>query len=163
MVMTTAGGLSSASTDAAFDEFVADARGRLRRALIGAVGIDRADDAVAEAVAWAFEHRDELAEMGNPLGYLYRVGQSRVRRRRSPVARLRLLHDESTQIPDVEPGLVAALSSLSPSQRTAVWLAHGCQWSHAEIGTAMDISPSTVATHVRRGLEHLRNELGVTS
>lgn len=82
-----------------FDAFVRDAQGRLRRALIGAVGIDRVDDAVAGALEWAYTHRSELQGMDNPIGYLFRVGQSGVRQRR----RVRLLPAESAELPEIEP------------------------------------------------------------
>ncbi|MCP4959139.1 MAG: sigma-70 family RNA polymerase sigma factor [Actinomycetia bacterium] len=48
-------------------------------------------------------------------------------------------------------------------QRTAVWLAHGCGWSHPEIAVVLDVSASTVSTHVNRGLSRLRAELGVVA
>lgn len=146
-----------AMSDGEFEAFVRDARMRLRRALIGAVGLDRVEDAVAEALAWAVEHRAELAGMGNPVGYLFRVGQSRVRARKQP----RFLAAGVTELPEVEPGLPAALASLPDAQRVSVWLAHGCAWSHAEIGEALGIAPSTVATHVARAMSRLRAELGV--
>ncbi len=146
-----------------FVEFVETARRRLRRGLIGAVGIDRVDDAVAEALAWAVEHRDELDEMDNPVGYLFRVGQSRVRRPRSVTKKLRLLRHQPASMPPFEPGLPDALAVLPESQRTAVWLAHGCDWTHAEIAEVLGVTTSTVATHVRRGLARLRTEMGVSS
>lgn len=140
-----------------FEAFVADAEPRLRRALIGAVGIDRTEDAVAEAFAYAYEHWDEVSAYDNPVGYLYRVAQSRSRERLKPP----LIRREPDTIPDVEPELIEALSSLPLSQRTAVWLAHGCGWSHADIASGLDVSASTVATHVSRGLNALRQTLGV--
>ena len=140
-----------------FDGFVHDAEPRLRRALIGAVGADRVDDAVAEALAWAFEHSDELSAMDNPVGYLYRVGRSKVRYRRQ----VPLFMAPPAAIPDVEPGLIAALGDLPESQRTSVWLAHGCGWTHAEIAVVMEIAPSTVGTHVSRGLRRLHEVMGV--
>lgn len=127
----------------------------LRRALIGAVGVDRVEDAVAEALAYAYEHWSDVSEMANPAGYLFRVAQSHTRRRP------RLLRPVPESIPDVEPGHVDALGALSESQRVAVWLAHGCSWSHVEIGEVLGVSTSTVSTHVNRGLERLRSEMGV--
>jgi DNA-directed RNA polymerase specialized sigma24 family protein len=142
-----------------FEVFVRDAEPRLRRALIGAVGVDRVPDAVGEALAYAFTHWSEVRVMDNAVGFLYRVGQSRSR----PRKRLRvLLRAEPVGLPDVEPGLPAALAALPPSQRAAVWLAHGCDWTHAEIAESLEVSTSTVATHVARGLARLRSELGVT-
>jgi RNA polymerase sigma-70 factor (ECF subfamily) len=144
-------------TEAEFEAFVRDAQPRLRRALLGSVGADRVDDAVAEALAFAATHRHDLARMDNAVGYLYRVGQSKVRRRKRP----RLFLTQPQSIPDVEPGLVDALRRLPESQRISVWLAHGCDWSHTEIAEMLGVSTSTVATHVSRGLSRLRTELGV--
>lgn len=141
----------------AFHAFVRVAEPRLRRALLGAVGVDRVDDAVAEALAYAYEHRKRLDTMSNPVGYLFRVGQSKSRSRRP----LRLFRETPPALPDVEPGLVPGLLALPESQRTAVWLAHGCGWTHPEIAEALGISASTVATHVARALARLRTELGV--
>jgi len=142
-----------------FEVFVRDAEPRLRRALIGALGVDATPDAVAEALAYAFTNWTEVRTMDNPVGYLYRVGQSKSRPRKP----LRLLRAEPTLLPDMEPGLADALAALPPSQRAAVWLAHGCDWSHAEIAETLEVSTSTVATHVARGLARLRSELGVTA
>ncbi|NNE11664.1 MAG: hypothetical protein HKN41_05395 [Ilumatobacter sp.] len=141
-----------------FETFVSDAEPRLRRALLGAVGVDRVQDAVGEALAYAYEHWGELRLMDNPVGYLYRVGQSKSR----PRKRLRLFQRSPDLIPEVEPGLPDALAALPDTQRIAVWLAHGCDWSHDEIATTLGVSRSTVATHVSRGLTRLRTELGVT-
>lgn len=146
-------------TDVDFDAFVRDAEPRLRRALLGAVGTDRVEDAVGEALAYAFTRWTEVAMMENPVGYLYRVGQSKTR----VPKQLRLFRREPESIPEVEPGLVAALAELPESQRTAVRLAHGCDWSHAEIAESMSVAPSTVATHIARGLARLRSELGVST
>jgi DNA-directed RNA polymerase specialized sigma24 family protein len=140
-----------------FEDFVVWVEPRLRRALLGSVGADRVEDAVAEALAYAFEHWSDVAEMANPAGYLFRVGQSKSRRRLPP----RLFRTTPVVLPEVEPGLVEALMALPESQRTAVWLAHGCSWSHAEIAAVLEVTPSTVATHIGRGLARLRSELGV--
>lgn len=140
-----------------FEAFVADVEPGLRRALLGAVGIDRVDDALAEAFAYGFEHWSELSEMSNPAGYLFRVGQSRTRRRKQP----RLFRHAPTVMPEIEPGLVEGLGALPDPQRIAVWLAHGCGWSHAEIAEVLEVSVSTVSTHVNRGLKRLRSEMGV--
>ncbi len=139
--------------------FVRDAEPRLRRALLGAVGADRVEDAVGEALAYAFEHWAKVEPMVNPLGYLYRVGQSKSR----PRKRLRLFRREPVTLPNVEPGLSEALAALPESQRAAVWLAHGCDWSHSEIAETLEVSTSTVATHVSRGLARLRLEMGATA
>lgn len=149
--------VSGVSDHEHFEAFVAQVEPRLRRALLGSVGIDRVEDAVAEALAYAFEHWASVAQMENPAGYLFRVGQSKSRRRMRP----RLFRSVPSTVPEIEPGLVDALIALPESQRTAVWLAHGCSWTHAEIAVVLDVKPSTVSTHVSRGLDRLRSELGV--
>ena len=140
-----------------FEAFLAEAQPRLRRAFVAARGVDGAADATAEALAWAWEHRERLRRMANPVGYLYRVGQSRTRTRRAPV----LPQPESLGIPDVEPALLPALLDLPERQRAAVWLVHACQWQYQEVAEALGISASAVGTHVTRALAHLRDRLGV--
>jgi DNA-directed RNA polymerase specialized sigma24 family protein len=99
--------------------------------------------------------------MGNPAGYLYRVGQSKARRyRRRP---LRLPGAEATAEPWVEPGLPPALERLSERQRQAILLCHGYGWTLAEVAELLDVGPSTVQRHLDRGMTKLRTHLGVTS
>jgi DNA-directed RNA polymerase specialized sigma24 family protein len=64
-------------------------------------------------------------------------------------------------IPDIEPGLVVALAALPAAQQTAVWLVHGCGFTTADAAEAMGITPSTVSTHLARGLGRLRLLPGV--
>lgn len=142
-----------------FDRFVTEVRPRLVRALAALVGAGEAADAVAEALAYAFEHWERLREMENPAGYLYRVGRSRVRRRRTPF----LPAPGAVGVPDVEPSLIPALLALPETQRTAVWLVYACQWHYAEVAEAMDTTPSMVGNHVTRGLKSLRRQMGVAS
>lgn len=148
--------MNQAGWTGGFDEFVADVRPRLIRAFVPCVGVADAADAAAEALAYAFEHWDTLRLMANPAGYLYRVGRSRVRRRRAPL----LPKPAAVGVPDVEPELVPALLSLPESQRTAVWLVHACQWRYSEVAEAMGTSTSMVGNHVSRGLETLRRRIG---
>ncbi|MBK5286878.1 MAG: sigma-70 family RNA polymerase sigma factor [Acidimicrobiia bacterium] len=146
-----------ANDAAGFDAFVVDVEPRLRRAFIGCRGADVAPDAVAEALAYAWEHWEHVRALDNPSGYLFRVGQSRTRRRRQGV----LPAPTALRCAEVEPALIPALMSLSDRQRTAVWLVHGCDWSYAEVADAMHLSASAVGTHVARALAHLRDQLEV--
>ena len=143
--------------DAATDSFLTEAERRLRRAFIVAYGVERAAEATAEALAWAWEHRDRLDGMELPVGYLYRGGQSRTRPRRRPD----LPAPESIGVPEVEPRLIEVLAALPERQRTAVWLVHACEWTHREVAEALGVSTSAVSTHVSRGTERLRTELEV--
>jgi RNA polymerase sigma-70 factor (ECF subfamily) len=144
---------TSAPTE--FERFAELAETRLRRAYLAAYGTERAAEATAEALAWAWEHRERLAAMENPVGYLYRVGQTRTRPRRRPD----LPTPTALGLPDVEPRLIDELADLPERQRIAVWLVHACEWTHREVGEALDISTSSVSTHVARGTERLRARL----
>ena len=137
--------------------FVARVEPQLQRALAGHLAPDVVGDAVAEALAYAWEHRERVLSMENPAGYLYRVAQSRSRRRKQGV----LPWPRDASIPDIEPGLPVALARLSPKQARAVWLVHAAGFSQVEAGEAMGVSPSTVANHLERGMARLRDELGV--
>ncbi len=140
-----------------FEAFVRAVEPRLRRALIGCRGVDVAQEAVAEALAYAWEHWADVQTLANPAGYLFRVGQSRTRRRSEP----RLPSPESLRIPDIEPALIPALLALPERQRSAVWLVHACDWTYAETADALGISASAIGTHVGRALDRLRRSLEV--
>jgi DNA-directed RNA polymerase specialized sigma24 family protein len=143
-----------------FRAFVLRVQPRLQAAFIAAYGHDRGRDATAEALAYAWEHWQGMEQMTNPTGYLYRVGQSKVSRRRSlPIVLVRPPHNE----PWVEPGLPAALASLSPRQRIAVLLVHGEGWTLREVGELLRLSVPTVQKHVERGMLALRKTLKVDS
>ncbi len=140
-----------------FEEFAAEVRPRLTRAFVPSRGIEGAADAASEALAYGFEHWETVRRLDNPAGWLFRVGQSRTRPRRTP----RLPRPESVGVPEVEPGLVPALLQLPETQRTAVWLVHACGWRYAEVAEAMETSVSMVGNHVSRGLRQLRDHLEV--
>ncbi len=145
-----------------FDGFVRHAEQRLSFAFGAAYGPELGAEATAEALAYAWEHWDRLNGMDNPLGYLFRVGQSKVRRfrrRRPPVAPLPSEWVE----PWVEPGLLSGLASLTRNQRVAVVLIAGFEWTQQEVGDLLGISRSSVQKHHERGLQRLRDVLEVTS
>ncbi len=146
------------TTEEDFDVFVTRTQPQLERALAGHLPAPMVGDAVAEALAYAWEHRDRVLPMANPVGYLYRVAQSKSRRRKQGL----LPWTSDDDIPDIEPGLPAALAALSPKQSQAIWLVLAAGMTHVEAGAAMDISASTVANHLERGMARLRTELGVT-
>ena len=143
-----------------FAEFVQHAEPRLRVALMAAYGADRGREAAAEALAYAWEHWHRVRLLEKPIGYLYRVGQSRTRRwwSKPPPARP---PDSSHDPPWVEPALSGALADLSRRQRIAVVLVHGFGWTHEEAAELIGVSVPTVKTHVQRGLAKLRVALEV--
>ena len=144
-----------------FTEFFTQVEPGLRHALVAALGTDRGRDAAAEALAYGWEHWGELQQMGNPAGYLYKVGRSRSRRfhRQPPV----LPTIQTYRIPEVEPGLPAALARLSERQRVIVVLVHSLGWSQTDAAELLGVSLGTVHTHLTRGMKRLRSELGVDS
>lgn len=142
---------------AAFTSFVAEVEPRLRRAFTALRGVDAGRDATAEALAWAWANWAKVRDMGNPAGYLYRVGRSRSRPRKERFPALAVADDPY----GFEPGLRPALAQLSTRQRTAVVLVHGCGWTHQEVADALGVSRSSVATHVERAMTHLRTQMGV--
>lgn len=141
----------------AFSDFFADAEPRLRRALVAAYGVERGREAAAEALAYGWEHWPRVRRMDNPLGYLYRVGQSRsrARKRRFLVARA------GVEDVWVEPGLPAALAHLTERQRVATILVHGFGWTLREVAELIGVSVTSVQNHLERGLAALRSALEV--
>ena len=143
-----------------FEEFVVAVSPRLQRAFVARYGVDLGNEALADALGWAWEHRGQLNEMENPTGYLYRVGQTSVR---SNVRRRRraLLPAEEPISPaaEPEPGLHTALERLTDDQRVAVLLVHTHGYTYAEAATMLDIPITTLRNHIHRGMKRLRRHL----
>ena len=140
-----------------FEAFVRTIEPSLHRALVAAYGFERGRDATAEALGWAWEHWDRAKDLDNKVGYLFRVGQSRSRDRKTPITFER---DESSD-PWFDPGLISALASLTEHQRVAVVLVNGFDWKLREVAELLDVGVSTVQSHVERGMRSLRNALEV--
>jgi DNA-directed RNA polymerase specialized sigma24 family protein len=134
---------------------------RLRQVLVARFGWELGLEAWHDSVAYAWEHATELDRMTNPIGYLYRVAQTSVRRQRRANRRFDLPSVDEQRLPDVEPRLPRALAGLSERQRVAVMLVHAHGWGHDDAAEAMGIGVSSLRNHLRRGLERLRSELGV--
>lgn len=149
--------------ESAFEELFGAVEAPLRRTLVAWYGPTLGRDAAQAALEWAWAHRSRLDKMGNPAGYLFRVGQSHAKRelRRAsiPVSHVspKVVENDSR----FEPELSVAMSGLSEQQRTAVLLVHGYGYSFREAAEAMDVSLSTLRTHVDRGMQRLRSDLEV--
>ena len=144
--------------DTWFEGLVNDLEPRLRHALVALYGQEQGRDATAEALAYAWEHRERIKSMTNAAGYLYRVGRSRGRNRRL-TPRFEPIQPDSW--PDLEPGLPGALHGLSERQRLTVVMVHGYGYNRREVASLLDISVSSVDTHLARGLDKLRKKLGI--
>lgn len=142
-----------------FRTFVERVEPKLHRSLVAQLGWDRGREATAAALGYAWEHWDGLHGIANPVGYLFRVGQSQSRNRKvRPVF-------ERPNNPEhwYEPKLATFLSELPESQRIALILIHAYGWTALEVGELLAIKPSTVHTHLERGLRKLRSQLEVTN
>lgn len=148
-----------------FEVFVRAHEPGLRRALVAAYGHDAGREATVEALGWAWSHWDRVVGLDRPVGYLFRVGQTKAREARShrlvPVGDVEPGGEH--RLPWIEPGLDSALDTLSEPQRVAVVLCHGFQWTHREVADLLEVSPSTVQNHVERGLAKLRHALEATT
>lgn len=72
--------LREETKQAEYAVFVREHDLRLRQALSSAYGPDLGREAAAEAFAYGWEHWERVAVMDNPIGYLYRVGQTNASR-----------------------------------------------------------------------------------
>ncbi len=154
----------TAPPDPTFENLVATAEPRLRRVLVAHHGPDIGPDLCAEVMAWAWENRERLDHLDNPVGYLYRVAQSRSRRyhrwRRTPSVAV-----APERLPDTDEGretilTLLALDALSPPQRVAVLLVKAHGWTYPEVAEVLGVPTTTVTNHVTRGLARLRTHLG---
>lgn len=147
---------------------------RLAQSFTARFGPQLGREVTAEAMAWAWEHRDELDGMANPAGYLFRVGQSKSRRlirwRREQIRFPAEDGDHSDQshrdadeaTPSwTEPGLAPALMNLKANERTPVVLVHCFQWSYQEVADLLDVPLHTVRNRIHRAMAQLRTDLGV--
>lgn len=160
--------LPVASRAVRFDELLARVEAPLRRALVSAYGPDLGAEAAADAMAYAWEHLDRVGAMDNPAGYLWRVGQTSVRR----ATRRRWREQpwpgpagDRRAVPAAElgdPRLQAALGRLTLHQRVAVVLVHGFAYPLSEAAAVLGCSVSTLRNHLDRGLTRLRHELDGT-
>jgi RNA polymerase sigma-70 factor (ECF subfamily) len=133
---------------------------RVRRALVAAYGVEVGSEAAADAMAYAWEHRERVRAMDNPAGLLYRVGQSAARkyRPRRPIALP--MRPPGDEWDDVRPELPGALARLSERQRAAVLLVHAHGETLSDAAATLGMSVSTLRNHLARGMARLRALLG---
>jgi len=144
-----------------FEAFVLVTEPPLRRALVAAYGFEDGREATAEALAYAWERWDQVREMPNAAGYLFRVARSSVSRGRRWRRPAPGLSPPPGREHSFEPGLPAALASLSQRQRLAVVLVHGFGYTLREVADLTGLKITTVQNHLERGLSRLRDQLGV--
>lgn len=146
---------------AGFDDFVHRVEPRLRVALVAAYGAHDGRAATVDALSWAWEHWDQVQSIANPVGYLYRVGQSATRRfvvRPIPFERYEPTVDE---LLGISPELAEAIKRLPVQQRTVVMLVHAFGWTQRDVARVLEINPSTVREHLDRAVTRLNQDLEV--
>jgi DNA-directed RNA polymerase specialized sigma24 family protein len=141
-----------------FSRFAADVEPRLKRALVAWYGVEVGSEATADALELAWERWESVEAMANPVGYLFRVGQSRSRRYRRRAVGLPAV--PASELPDIDPRLPAALAGLSARQRAAVLLVHAHGWTQTEAADALGCGVSSLRNHLERGMRRLRASLG---
>jgi RNA polymerase sigma factor (sigma-70 family) len=149
---------AAGTTKERFSRFAADVQPRLRRALVSFYGIEVGSEVTADALALAWERWDTVEAMANPVGYLFRVGQSRSRRYRRRAIILPAI--PASEVHEIDPRLPRALANLSNQQRAAVLLVHAHGWTQSETADALGCSVSTLRNHLDRGMRRLRASLG---
>jgi DNA-directed RNA polymerase specialized sigma24 family protein len=147
----------TAPSEDEFRTFVTEVEPKLHRALVAQFGWEQGRDATAFALGYAWEHWGQVSGYDNPVGLLFRVGQSGSRRRKTPLIFERPASSEQW----FEPTLAALLSELPESQRVAVVLVHGYGWTTREVGDLTGVKPTTVQSHLERALRKLRSKLEV--
>jgi len=128
-----------------------------------------ADDVAQDAFLTAFEQIADFRGEGAFQGWLKRIAARAYARRWRRQGRLENLDPGDGQtdasVAAQESGAAAridldeALKSLPDSERLCVSLCYGAGLSHAEAAAALNAPLGTVKSHVKRGLDRLRQRL----
>lgn len=158
--------LAVAGERAAFGELVrrhsSAVRALLRR--MGAQGSE-ADDVAQDAFVTAFRSIADFRGEGTFAAWLRRIAARLWLRRLQRDRRLAALAQAEAPVTEFAPAadgridLDGALKALSAPERLCVSLCYGAGLSHAEAAEALNLPLGTVKSHVKRGLERLRNRL----
>lgn len=146
-----------------FEAFCAREHAKLARALALALG-DRelGRDAAAEALTRAWSRWGSVSQMGNPAGWVYRVGlnwgRSRLRRLRRERATA-FPPETGASIADYDDRVAAALAALSTEHRAVVVARFYLDWSAADTADALGIPPGTAKSRLSRALSQLEDRL----
>ena len=135
-----------------FDEIWRETGPALWRAILAFSGgrRDVADDAVAEAFARAIERG---ATIRDPGPYLYRIAfriAAADLRQRGPE-----LQDQAISDPEPLVDLLAAMRTLTPAQRAAVYLHYRADLPVREVARVLDTTTAAVRVNLMRGRRRL--------
>jgi RNA polymerase sigma factor (sigma-70 family) len=118
-------------------------------------------DVAQETFARAYERWGQVSTMENPVGWLMRVATNlslshrRWSLRRAPPS----AHEPATDVQG-DPGVSAALATLTPSQRAAVVLRFYLDLSIEDTARTLGKRPGTVRALTSQGVARLREQLG---
>jgi len=117
-----------------------------------------ASDAVAEAFGQALRRGEAIR---SPKAWVwkaaFRIAAGELQRRRETSSEV---PEGSYDLPSVSEPIYEALPELSANQRVAIVLHYYADKPVAEIASIMGCSPATVAVHLHRGRNRLRELLG---
>jgi RNA polymerase sigma-70 factor (ECF subfamily) len=161
--------LAAAGGRAAFGELVRR-HGSAVRGLLRRMGADPAlaDDLAQDAFLTAFEQIGEFRGDGAFQGWVKRIAARLYVKRWRKDSRLELGAEadelgEAASLRDARAvdriDLDEALRGLSSAERMCVCLCYGAGLSHGEAAAALNTPLGTVKSHVKRGLDKLRNRL----
>lgn len=158
--------LAAAGDRPAFGELVrrhgSAVRGLLRR--MGAEA-SLADDIAQDAFLAAFERITEFRGEGTFAGWVKRIAARLYIKRWRKAGRLVDADQAEEPATDGEVSAAAridldgAMQALSPAERMCISLCYGAGLSHAEAAEALNAPLGTVKSHVKRGLDKLRDRL----
>jgi len=141
------------------------------RALLRRLGADpaTADDVAQDAFLAAFEQISDFRGEGTFQAWVKRIAARLYVKRWRRQARRDALAEAAEDDPPLSPAgeaghadridLDEALKTLSEAERLCVSLCYGAGLSHAEAGAALNTPLGTVKSHVKRGLDKLRQRL----
>ena len=160
--------LAATGQRAAFGELVRR-HGSAVRGLVRRMGADAAlaDDIAQDACLAAFERIAEFRGEGTFQAWLKRIaGRLYLKRVKRTLAQALAQETAGSEteashgLADARLDLDEALRSLAPAERVCVSLCYGAGFSHAEAAELLNTPLGTVKSHVKRGLDRLKQRLG---
>lgn len=148
-----------------FEDFYQAERSTVLRAVAFALGdVDLGAEVTDEALARAYARWDDVGQMANPTGWVYRVavnlGYNRTRRkaleRRRPVG---VERDRVDSDGVADPAIARALAALPVEQREVVVLRFHLDWTVDDIAEALGCPSGTVKSRLHRALQRLEKKL----
>ena len=119
-----------------------------------------AEDAAAEAFARTFANWDRVRLLPHRDAWVIKttghVALNVLHRKPTPMVPTKAVADEDATATRL--ALVAALGGLSKRQQEAIVLHHLAGFTECEVAEALGVAPSTVKTHLKRGMELLRDD-----